>query len=286
MPKGESVQVSLKKFKCKEAMSTKFVSIIVGKRKTGKSVVIGELMYYLSKQKVPRACVFSATEEGSENAFFSNHVPDSFIFGINDIESRLTAMYQNQQELQIKKKLGHIPRDTDLRILIVLDDIGFDRKILNCNIIQEIIMNGRHRDILLIISLQNLMQLSSQLRSNCDYIICLKEAGNNILKNLYNNFFAAFEKQSQFKIAFDACTANYGCMVKDNTSNDPTVDGSICWYKATPGRNFKLGSKEFWNYHNERYLSEEDRYVIKQAKKGDSNQVSDRTGSFTVKREK
>jgi hypothetical protein len=265
-------------------MSKKFNAVVIGKRNTGKSVLISELLYYISKQKVPRACVFSATEES--NRFFCNHIPDSFIFDDKDVDARLTALINQQQELQMKKQLGEIPADTDLRIVIVLDDIGYNKQALSSEIIRAIFMNGRHYDIILIVALQHIMQLGVALRSNCDYIICLKEGNKDVKKNLYKNFFGAFEKLSHFETAFDACTKDYGCMIMDNTTGKTDVDGSTCWYKATPGRKFRVGSKAFWGHHESRYVTIVDRYKKKAEAKEEDTETSARNGSFVVRREK
>jgi hypothetical protein len=42
----------------------------------------------------------------------------------------------------------------------------------------------------------------------------------------------------------------------------PTTDiDRVCnWYKAKPGRVFRLGCAEYWAHHEDVYMSEEDRY--------------------------
>lgn len=284
MPVNKPVQVNLKKFNCKDAMSNKFVAVVVGKRNTGKSVLISELLYYISKHKVPRACVFSATEE--QNKYFCKHIPDSFIFDDKDVDNRLSLLVQQQKDLIMQKQLGHIPSDTNLRIVVILDDIGYNKQALNSSIIREIFCNGRHYEIILIVALQHLMQLSVQMRSNCDYIFCLKEGNVDVKKNLYKNFFGTFDKLSHFETAFNACTKDYGCMIMDNTVTSTIVDDSVCWYKATPGRKFKLGSKEFWEHHESRYVSDVDRYINKTKKASNDDETSATNGSFIVRKGK
>lgn len=281
---GKVVHVNLKKFELKKATQDTFNCVVIGKRNTGKSVLISEILYYLTKQKVPRACVFSATEES--NRFFCKHIPDTFIFDDSDVENRLENIVQDQKDLMIKRQLGQISADTDLRIVIVLDDIGYNKGTLNSKIVKFIFMNGRHYDIIVLLAAQHIMQLKPDLRSNCDYVICLKETNNNVMKNLYMNFFGVFEKPSHFKNAFDACTQNYGCMVLNNKIQSCHVNDVVNWYKATPNRKFKLGSKEFWNYHDERYVTAQQRFLLKNSENKDDEKTVSRDGQFVIRKQR
>jgi hypothetical protein len=277
---NRTVHVNLKRFDLKKASEKTFNAVVIGKRNTGKSVLIAEILYYLTKQKVPRACVFSATEES--NRFFCNHIPDSFIFDDSDVESKLELIVQDQRDLMMKRQLGKIPAETDLRIVIVLDDIGYNKGVLRSKIVKFIFMNGRHYDIIVILAAQHVMQLTPDLRSNCDYVVCLKESNSTVMRNLYTNFFGIFEKPSHFKNAFDACTQNYGCMVLNNTVQTGDVNDVINWYKATPDREFKLGSKEFWNYHDERYVSVQQRFLMNSINEEDGDKTVSSDGNFVV----
>lgn len=188
---NKAVHVNLKKFELKKAAQKTFNAVVIGKRNTGKSVLVADILYYLTKQKVPRACVFSATEES--NRFFCKHIPDTFIFDDSEVENRLEAIVQDQKDLMMKRQLGKIPADTDLRIVIVLDDIGYNKGTLKSKVVKFIFMNGRHYDIIVVLAAQHVMQLTPDLRSNCDYVICLKESNSTVMKNLYSNFFGIFE---------------------------------------------------------------------------------------------
>ena len=47
------------------------VCVLIGRRDTGKSFLVRDLLYY--QQSIPIGTVISGTEEG--NGFYSNHVP-------------------------------------------------------------------------------------------------------------------------------------------------------------------------------------------------------------------
>lgn len=280
----KTVNVSLKRFDFKSFLTKPVTALMIGKRNTGKSVLVADMLYYLSKTNMPRACVFSATEES--NRFFCKHVPDTFIFDDRGVEQKLEKIVQTQKELFIQRELGHIPKSTDLRISIVLDDMGADSKVLGSDILKYIFMNGRHYDITVIVALQHIMQLKVALRSNTDLIVCLKEGNTNVVRNLYENFFGMFEKPAHFKNAFKACTKNYGCLVLDNLNSSTDVEDVVKWYKATPGRKFRLGSKEFWAYHDERYVSVKQRYLNAQEekRKREKSTTVSNNGDFVLKK--
>jgi hypothetical protein len=44
----------------------------------------------------------------------------------------------------------------------------------------------------------------------------------------------------------DQCTENYECLVISNNAKSNKLEDQIFWYKAAAHRDFKLGSKEFW----------------------------------------
>ena len=55
--------------------------------------------------------------------------------------------------------------------------------------------------------------------------------------------FPTFESFCQ---VMDQCTENYECLVISNNAKSNKLDDQIFWYKGDPHREFKLGSKEFW----------------------------------------
>ena len=44
----------------------------------------------------------------------------------------------------------------------------------------------------------------------------------------------------------DQCTENYECLVVANNAKSNKLEDQIFWYKATGHKDFKLGSREFW----------------------------------------
>jgi hypothetical protein len=55
--------------------------------------------------------------------------------------------------------------------------------------------------------------------------------------------FPTFESFCQ---VMDQCTENYECLVVANNAKSNKLEDQIFWYKASSHKDFKLGSKEFW----------------------------------------
>ena len=238
-----------------------FNAVVIGKKHTGKSTLIQDILYYLSRTGIPRACVFSGTEES--NGFYRQFIPGTFIFDDKDVENRLTAIVNKQKQLAMQKRLGEVDDSLDMRIVIVLDDLGYNKNVLKSEIIRQIFMNGRHHQIILIVACQYCMNLTPDLRTNSDYVFVLKQDCFKNIKSLHDNFFGAFDKYKDFKTVLDACTQNYQCLVLDNTIPTTNVSSICCWYKAKHGRKFRLGCDELWEFHKKWFVSDIDQYMRK-----------------------
>ena len=73
------MNLQLKKFK-PEGMTDDRVCVFIGKRNTGKSTLVKDIMYH--KKHLPAGIVLSGTEEG--NHFYSTFIPDLFVYGDYD----------------------------------------------------------------------------------------------------------------------------------------------------------------------------------------------------------
>jgi hypothetical protein len=55
-----------------------------------------------------------------------------------------------------------------------------------------------------------------------------------------------FPTLEAFCAVMDQTTENYECLVINNNAKSNKLNDQIFWYKAQEQKNFKLGSKEFW----------------------------------------
>ena len=248
--------LNINPFNLKKACDAKFNALLIGKRNTGKSTLASDLLYYVNMNKTPRVCVFSGTEEANGN--YANYVPSSFIYNENNVEENLKSILDSQKLLKRKKKLGIIPQNTDTRILIILDDLGYKKGVLRSEVVRQIALNGRHYDISMITCCQYICDAPVDVRTNTDYVFVLKQ--NSDITNMYKNFFSGFDKKKDFKTVLDSCTSNFECLVLDNTQPTTNIADVCFFYEAKFGRKFKFGSRELWDYDKKYGLSEDERF--------------------------
>ena len=234
------MNIQLKKFK-PESMADDKVCVFIGKRGTGKSTLVTDILYH--KKHLPAGIVMSATEEG--NHHYKQYVPDLFIYGDYDKEAIERVLARQKKLISAKKE--------NVGSFILLDDCMYDRKFMKDSCIRQCFMNGRHWKIFFMLTMQYCMDLTPDLRANVDYVFILRE---NVLQNrekLYKSFFGVFPTFDMFNQVMNACTENYECLVLDNTSKSNKLEDCVFWYKAKLRKNFKIGSDHLWNFHKKNY---------------------------------
>jgi len=225
------------------------VIVLIGRRDTGKSFLVRDLLYY--HQDIPIGTVISGTEAG--NGFYGKMVPKLFIH-----DEYNTAIIENilkRQKIvmkQVKKEKEAYGRSNiDPRTFVILDDCLYDNSWARDKLMRLLFMNGRHWKIMLVITMQYPLGVPPNLRTNIDYTFILREPYIANRKRIYENFAGMFPTFESFCQVMDQCTENYECLVVSNNAKSNKLEDQIFWYKASPHRDFKLGSKEFWEMSKE-----------------------------------
>ena len=220
------------------------VVLFIGRRGTGKSWLIKDLMY--QKRSIPIGTVISGTE--SANAFYSSIVPSLFIH--EEFNSAIISNVLRRQDAltkQIRKELEvRGSSSLDRRAFIVMDDCMFDTKWLNDKYIRSLFMNGRHFGLLYILALQYVMGIPPVLRGQVDYVFILRENQVSARRRIYEQFAGIFPSFELFCQIMDQCTEDYECLVIHNGSKTNKIEDCVFWYKAQSPPEFKIGSREHW----------------------------------------
>ena len=220
------------------------VVVLIGKRDTGKSFLVRDLLYY--QQEIPIGTVISGTEEG--NGFYGKMVPKLFVhheYNTAIIENILKR--QRTVLKQIKKEMETYKRSTiDPRAFVILDDCLFDNTWARDKMMRLLFMNGRHWKVMLVITMQYPLGIPPTLRTNIDYVFILRENYIANRKRIYENYAGMFPTFESFCQVMDQCTENYECLVINNNSKSNKLHDQVFWYKADNHGDFRLGSKEFW----------------------------------------
>ena len=220
------------------------VVVLIGRRDTGKSFLVKDLLYY--HQDIPIGTVISGTEEG--NGFYGKLVPKLFIhneYNTAIIENILKR--QRQVLKQIKMEMEQFKRSTiDPRTFVIMDDCLYDNTWSRDKLMRLLFLNGRHWKVMLIITMQYPLGIPPTLRTNIDYVFILREPYIANRKRIYENYAGMFPTLESFCQVMDQCTENYECLVINNNSKSNKLQDQVFWYKADSHNDFRLGSKEFW----------------------------------------
>ena len=123
------------------------VIVLIGRRDTGKSFLVRDLLYY--HQDIPIGTVISGTEEG--NGFYGSMVPKLFIH--NEYNTAIIENILKRQRgvlKQIKKEITQFKRSTiDPRTFVILDDCLYDNTWSRDKLMRLLFMNGRHWKVML-----------------------------------------------------------------------------------------------------------------------------------------
>ena len=245
------------------------VVVLIGKRDTGKSFLVRDLLYY--QQEIPIGTVISGTEEG--NGFYGKMVPKLFVH--NEYNTAIIENILKRQRTvlkQIKKEIETYKRTTiDPRAFVILDDCLYDNTWARDKMMRLLFMNGRHWKVMLVITMQYPLGIPPTLRTNIDYVFILRENYIANRKRIYENYAGMFPTFESFCQVMDQCTENYECLVINNNSKSNKLHDQVFWYKADNHNDFRLGSKEFWELSKGMNSDDED-------EKYDPNSVKKRGG--------
>lgn len=242
------------------------VVVLIGRRDTGKSFLVRDLLFY--HQDIPIGTVVSGTEAG--NGFYGSHVPKLFIHDeYNTVIIENILKRQKTVLKQVKRDMSQYNRcSIDPRAFVILDDCLYDSTWTKDKMMRLLFMNGRHWKVMLIITMQYPLGIPPNLRTNIDYVFILREPYISNRKRIWENYAGMFPTFESFSQVMDQCTENFECLVVNNNSKSNKLQDQIFWYKAQPHKDFRLGSKEFWELSKDLNSDdEEDAYDPKASKK-------------------
>ena len=238
------MKIKIKKFDA-TAIKKDAVVLLIGKRGSGKTTLMKDIMFNM-KDKLDFGVAMSPTEETT--ASLSSFLPPSCIY--NSFSSTALDTMLEHQRKQIKK-------GSKKNIFLLLDDCMYDKKIMAGTNTRELFMNGRHRKIFFMNSVQYMMDMPAALRSQVDYVFALKENIISSREKLWKYFFGMFQDFRDFNKVMNSCTQGYECIVVDNTSRSNDLSDCIYWYQANVNLPaFRMGAQVFWdldaNYYQDR----------------------------------
>ena len=220
--------------------------VIIGKKDTGKSFLVRDILFNC-QQSLPVGTVISGTEVANE--FFQHMVPSKFI---HDKYSPQIVMNVIKRQMNVKqarnkdKNARGGQSSIDPRAFLILDDCLYDSTWIKEESTRYVFMNGRHIDMMTIITMQYPLGITPNLRTNVDFVFILRE---NILGNrrrIYENYAGMFPTFEMFCDFMDQCTENYEGLVICNNVSSNKLEDQVFWYKASEHPPFRLCDQTLW----------------------------------------
>lgn len=237
-----AMQLRLRRFDISSIEDDKVV-VLIGKRDTGKSFLVRDLLYH--HRDIPVGTVISPTE--SANKFYSNIVPSMFI---HDEYTQPTLNNVVKRQKLIVKRIEDTVRsvgscDIDPRSFLILDDCLYDSSWIKDPNIRLLFMNGRHYKMMFVITMQYPLGIPPNLRTNIDYVFILRENITGNRKRIYENYAGMFPSFDIFCQVMDQCTENYECLVIHTNAKSNKLEDQVFWYKAEPRPTFQM-CPQYW----------------------------------------
>lgn len=218
------------------------VVILIGKRNTGKSWIAKEILYHY--RDIPFGVAISPTDH--VNPFFSKFMPKGLI--AKEFEpSIIDRVLQRQEKLkEIARKRDTGNSKIDKRAFLILDDCLADaKKWKSSTQINTVVLNGRHYNILFLLTLQYAKGVPPVLRTNADFIILTRGFCGENLRNIYKEFFGCFDSYAMFKQIMNSL-GPYECLILNNLTQSTKLEDKVFWFKAGSKPDFRCCSNTYW----------------------------------------
>jgi len=219
--------------------------VLIGKKDTGKSFLVRDILAN-AKDCFPVGTVISGTE--AANPFFQEIVPSKLI---HDKYKPEIVMNVVKRQLAVKQQRNHEKKargssNIDPRAFLILDDCLYDKSWINEESTRYVFMNGRHVDMVTLITMQYPLGITPNLRTNIDFVFILRENSIGNRKRIYENYAGMFPTFDMFCQFMDQCTENYECLVITNSTQSNKLDDQVFWYKASDHPQFKMCDDSLW----------------------------------------
>jgi hypothetical protein len=219
--------------------------VLIGKRDTGKSFLVKDVLANC-RDSFPVGTVISGSEVASP--FFQDLVPSKLI---HDKYNPNIVMGSIKRQMAVKQSRNQQMRgggssSVDPRAFLILDDCLYDKTWMNEESTRYVFMNGRHIDLMTMITMQYPLGVPPNLRTNIDFVFILRENVIGNRKRIYDNYAGMFPTFQMFCQFMDQCTENYECLVVCNGIQSNRLEDQVFWYKAREHPPFKLCDDSLW----------------------------------------
>ena len=225
--------------------------VMIAKRGSGKSWVCRSIIKHFNY--LPGGVIIAKTEKMS--CFYGKFFPDTYIH--YEYKSEILENLLHRQEKMIEKciqKYKDRRHKVDPRAFLVMDDcLASKGTWMNDQPILEVFYNGRHYQLLFILTMQFPLGIRPELRCNFDYVFLLADDFYSNQKRLYDHYAGMFPTFDFFRQVFLQLTDDFGSMVIANRGARSSILDKVFFYKADNENIGVIGCDQFKKFHEKNY---------------------------------
>lgn len=225
---------------------------VIGRPGSGKTYMITSLLYE-KRACFPAGLVMSGTEDSNQH--YSSIFPSLFVYTSLDVGALKNFI---QRQKLAKRYLANS------WALLLLDDCMDDPRMFNSPLFQGLYKNGRHWNMLFIMSMQYCLDVKPVIRTNVDGVFILREPCVRTRKLIYENYAGIIPTFSLFCILMDQITTDFTALYINNRVQSNNWQDCVFWYrgKQVP-QDFRFGSKDYMRFNAVRFNNEfEEKFVM------------------------
>lgn len=224
---------------------------MIAKRGSGKSVVCMAIINHFNY--LPGGIIISPTDKMS--CFYGNFFPQLYIHYQYKSEILESLLYRQRMIIKKCKKRYKSGKKVDPRAFLVMDDcLASKGTWMSDQPILEIFYNGRHYQLLFILTMQFPLGIKPELRSNFDYIFLLADDFYSNQKRLFDHYAGMFPTFDIFRQVFMQLTDDFGCMVIVNRGQRKTLLDKVFHFKVdNPDFKCSIGCQQFKEFDKNNY---------------------------------
>jgi len=231
-----------------DAVPDSSVVFILGRRGSGKSTLAANLLATKRKTFNNGGICVSPTE--SVNPFWSKHIPKKYVFDKWN-PRMVTKLLEGQKQIRLA---GEEPKP----VFAIFDDLMFSSNFSHSTELKQLVLNGRHSNVFVVVLAQYIFDIPPAIRSNVDFVFVLQDNVIVNRKNIYEHFGGIFASFDDFDKIMKKSTSDSDAMVLDQTKSSYEWDQVVSYYSPRPGVTFKIGKKEEWKDKSDSWWNEND----------------------------
>jgi hypothetical protein len=208
------IKMQFKEFDPEHATNLNCIAVI-GKRSTGKTDLVRDILPHL---KCSYHLVVGATIKYIENEETIQEYNEQIVADL---------LSKQKKALNTKREIGDVTQIP--HACVVIDNYLHSNKS-----IVSLFQNGIFLKTKVVLAMQSLIALPTQIRSNIDYVFIFRGRNMSHDKCLYTSYaLSIFQSFEEFSQALDNITSDpYTCMVINNTACSKKIEDNVMWYKG------------------------------------------------------